>query len=151
MGIGEFCTRDVVFVRRNESVADAARLMRQHHVGSLVVVDDWHEKHVPAGIITDRDITVGVVALGLDPEKRNVESVMPAEVVCARETDGVGRAVALMRAQGVRRLPVINRSGALAGIISADDILDLLAQELYGIAEMAARGESRERDQHCAA
>jgi CBS domain-containing protein len=151
MGIGEICCREVVFARRNESVAQAARLMREHHVGSVVVADERNGRRYPVGVVTDRDIAVGVVALGLDPEKRNVESAMPAELVCVRETDGLGRAVALMRAQGVRRLPVVDAAGGLIGILSADDALEVLSEELYCLAGMVAAGERFEREQRKAA
>jgi CBS domain-containing protein len=76
---------------------------------------------------------------------------MPAEVVCVRETDGLGRALALMRAQGVRRLPVINGSGALVGVLSADDVLEILAEELYCLGGMMARGERNEVEERKAA
>lgn len=151
MGVAEICSREVVFAKRNESVAQAARLMREHHVGSVVVADERNGRRFPVGIVTDRDIAVGVVALGLDPEKRNVESAMPAELVCVRETDGLGRAVALMRAQGVRRLPVIDGAGGLIGILSADDVLEVLSEELYCLAGMVASGERFEREQRKAA
>jgi CBS domain-containing protein len=151
MGVGEICSREVVSARRNESVAQAARLMREHHVGSVVVADERNGRRFPLGIVTDRDIAVGVVALGLDPEKRNIESAMPAELVCVRENDGLGRAVALMRAQGVRRLPVIDAAGGLIGILSADDALEVLSEELYCLAGMVAAGERFEREQRKAA
>lgn len=151
MGVGEICSRDVVFARRNESVAQAARLMREHHVGTVVVVDERNGRRFPVGMLTDRDIAVGVVAVGADPAQSNVEGAMPAEVVCVRDTDGLGRAVALMRAQGVRRLPVIDASGALVGVLSADDVLEVLAEELYCLGGMMARGERYERDHRKAA
>ncbi len=151
MGVGEICSRDVVFAKRNESVAQAARLMREHHVGSIVVADERNGRRYPAGILTDRDIAVGVVALGLDPEKRNIEGIMPAELVSVRDTDGLGRAVALMRAQGVRRLPVIDSAGALVGILSADDVLEVLCEELYCLSGMVGRGERLEREHRKAA
>lgn len=151
MGVGEICSREVVFAGRNESVAQAARLMREHHVGTVVVVDERNGQRFPVGMLTDRDIAVGVVALGADPGRTNVEGVMPAEVVCVRETDGLGRALALMRAQGVRRLPVINGSGALVGVLSADDVLEILAEELYCLGGMMASGERHEVEERKAA
>jgi CBS domain-containing protein len=151
MGVGELCSREVVFAKRNESVALAARLMRERHVGTVVVVDERGGRRVPAGIVTDRDIAVGVVAVGLDPQKSTLGSVMPAEVVCARETDGLGRALALMRAQGVRRLPVVDGGGGLIGVLSADDVLDTLAGELHCLAGLVAAGEHSEREQRKAA
>jgi CBS domain-containing protein len=151
MGVGEICSREVVFARRADSVAQAARLMREHHVGSLVVVDERDGQRFPAGMLTDRDVAVGVVALGLDPGRTPVETAMPGEVVCVRDTDGLGRAAALMRAQGVRRLPVVDGKGELVGILSADDMLDVLAEELYCLAGMVTQGQRREREERKAA
>jgi len=147
MAIGEICSRDVVFVSKSESAADAARLMRQHHIGAVVVAERKGERLVPAGMITDRDIAVGVVALGLDPEKTPVEAAMRAGLVCVQESEGVGRAVELMRAHGVRRLPVVDASGSLIGLVAADDLLDLFAVEISGLAGMLARGTRREREE----
>lgn len=151
MAIGELCSREVVFVTRSESVLDAARLMREHHVGSLVVVDTAQGRRVPVGMITDRDVAVGVVALGLDPEKTLVEAAMRAEVVAIKESEGLGRAAQLMRAKGVRRLPVVDASGALVGLLAADDLLELLAEEMSGLAGMLGRGALRERTERRAA
>jgi len=151
MAIGELCSREVVFVTRSESVVDAARLMREHHVGSLVVVDTAQGRRVPVGMITDRDVAVGVVALGLDPEKTLVEAAMRAEVVAIKESEGLGRAAQLMRAKGVRRLPVVDASGALVGLLAADDLLELLAEEMSGLAGMLGRGALRERTERRAA
>jgi CBS domain-containing protein len=145
MSIKEICSRVVVFVRKGESIADAARLMREHHVGSLVVVEEAAGKRVPAGMLTDRDIAIGVVALGLDPDKTPVEAAMRADLVAARESDGIGRAVTLMRSQGVRRVPVVDAAGALVGVLAADDLMELFAEETAGLAAIIGRGAQRER------
>ena len=147
MAIGEICNREVVFTRPNESVRSAALLMREHHVGSLVVVDEAGGRRIPAGILTDRDIAVGVVALGLDPEATLVGAVMSPEVIVEREDRGVAETVALMRQKGLRRLPVVDRAGSLVGLVSADDLLELLAEELTGLASMVAREQRRETEQ----
>ncbi len=147
MAIGEICSRAVVFTRRGDSVLSAAILMREHHVGSLVVVDEAGARRVPVGLITDRDVAVGVVALGLDPEKASVGDVMSPEVICEHEDAGIAETVALMRQKGLRRLPVVDASGALVGLVAADDLLALLAEELSGLASMVAREESREQRQ----
>jgi CBS domain-containing protein len=144
MGIGEICSREVVFIGRNESVADAARLMRRHHIGSLVVADKADGRLVPAGMITDRDVTVGVVALGLDAEKTPVEAAMRADLACVGESESVDRALELMRAHGVRRLPVIDASGGLVGLVAADDLFELLGEEMATLAAVVERGTRRE-------
>jgi CBS domain-containing protein len=151
MAIGEICSRDVVFVAKNESCADAARLMREHHVGSLVVVREGAGPRVPVGMITDRDLAVGVMALGLDAEKTSVEVAMRPEVAVVRESEGIGRAIALMREQGVRRLPVIDAAGALAGVLAADDLIELFGEEMAGLAAVVAKGPRVERERRRAA
>ncbi|HZP92215.1 MAG TPA: CBS domain-containing protein [Burkholderiales bacterium] len=145
MAIGEICSRTVVYVRKTESVAAAAKLMREHHVGSLVVVDEAKGKPAPVGILTDRDITVAVVAPGLDAAAILAGDVMSAELTSVREDGGVAETVDLMRLKGVRRLPVVDREGVLVGLVAADDILLLLAEEMSALAGMISREARQER------
>jgi len=146
MAIGEICSRETVFVQRDENVKQAAQLMRQHHVGSLVVVDDRNGRRIPAGIVTDRDVVVAVVALGLDPEAILAGDVMSQELFCVREDAGVAETAELMRLKGVRRLPVTNASGELVGIIASDDLVSLLAEEMSALATMVSREHRRESE-----
>lgn len=145
MAIGEICSREVLFARRDESVAAAARQMRESHVGCLVVADEDGERRVPVGMLTDRDITVAVVAPGLDAEAILVGDAMSAELLSVQEDAGIAETVELMRLRGIRRLPVTDANGALVGLIAADDILSLLAEEISGLADMISREEKRER------
>lgn len=151
MAIGEICSREVVFVARSESCAQAARLMRENHVGSLVVVAKVGTPLMPIGMITDRDLAVGVMALGLDPEKTLVEAVMRPRIALVRENEGLGRAIALMRAEGVRRLPVVDADGNLVGVLAADDLIELFADELSGLAAMIGKSARFERAERRAA
>lgn len=151
MAIGEICSREVVFVARSESCAQAARLMRENHVGSLVVVAKVGTPLMPIGMITDRDLAVGVMALGLDPEKTLVEAVMRPRIALVRENEGLGRAIALMRAEGVRRLPVVDADGNLVGVLAADDLIELFADELSGLAAMIGKSARLERAERRAA
>jgi CBS domain-containing protein len=144
MAVGEICSREVVFARRGESLRVAAQLMREKHVGALAVVDERNGDRIPVGIITDRDIVIAVVAKGLDADTLLVGEAMSADLVTARESDGVSECIAKMRAKGVRRVPVVDARGALVGIVSADDFLDLLAEELSGLARMIASEQRRE-------
>ena len=144
MAIGEICSRDVVLTRRDMSVREAARLMREYHVGALVVVDETGEGRRPVGVLTDRDIVVGIVAKGLDPDGLRVDEVMAPQVITASERAGVAETVELMRAKGVRRVPVVDARGMLVGIVAADDFVDLLAEEMSAIARMIVREQHRE-------
>jgi CBS domain-containing protein len=97
MTAGELCNREVVIAYRDTRLGEAARLMREHHVGSLVVVVDRLSERVPVGILTDRDIVVAVVAKGLDPRTLTVGDVMAGELLTVREEDGLADALRLMR------------------------------------------------------
>ena len=145
MTIGEICTRVTVFTTRETTVADAAKLMREHHVGSLVVVEDINgSKRAPVGIVTDRDAVVEVMATGLDPNTITVGDIMVQDLVTARESEGVLETMQIMRYKGVRRLPIVGKSGELIGIVSIDDLLEVLAEELSELAKIIAREQARE-------
>ncbi|HEY8219603.1 MAG TPA: CBS domain-containing protein [Methylobacter sp.] len=144
MSISEFCNREVVFATREMTLPEAARLMREYHVGALVVVDEVNGKRVPVGIVTDRDIVIEIIAQSLDLDEFSVGDIMGPQLVSVQEKDGVFETIRLMRTKGIRRIPVVNQEGGLVGIISADDILDLLADEMAELARVAPREQERE-------
>lgn len=144
MPIGEICNRQVVCAKRDATVRTAARLMREHHVGSIVVVDEPEEKRIPAGIVTDRDVTVAVVALGLDPEVIQIGDIMGAGLVSVKEDWSVAELAELMQLRSVRRLVVTDADGYLVGIVAADDVLSLLAEEMSALASMVGGERKRE-------
>ena len=144
MPVGEICNREVVVAERTTTIVEAARLMRRYHVGDLVVVDEVQDRRVPVGMVTDRDMVVEVIAREQPFASCTVSAVMSATVVCVPETAGVIETIQLMRSHGVRRVPVVDAGGALVGILAADDLLDLLAEELSALARIAPRGQERE-------
>ena len=144
MPVGEICNREVVVAERTTTIVEAARLMRRYHVGDLVVVDEVQGRRVPVGMVTDRDLVVEVIAREQPFASCTVSAVMSATVVCVPETAGVIEAIQQMRSHGVRRVPVVDAGGALVGILAADDLLDLLAEELSALARIAPRGQERE-------
>ncbi|MGZ5056056.1 MAG: CBS domain-containing protein [Methylobacter sp.] len=144
MSISEFCNREVVFATREMSLPEAARLMREYHVGALVVVDEVNGKRVPVGIVTDRDIVIEVISQSLDLDDFSVGDIMGPQLVSVQEKDGVFETIRLMRTKGIRRIPVVDQEGGLVGIISAEDILDLLAEEMAELARVAPREQERE-------
>jgi CBS domain-containing protein len=145
MPIGDLCNRDVVCASRETTVAQAAKLMRQHHVGDVVVIDRPDAERMPIGIVTDRDIVVEVVALGVDPNTVTLGDLMSwGELVTAHESDTYAATLSLMHAKGVRRMPVINAAGVLVGIVSMDDMLPRYVAELSELADLAAKGRRRE-------
>lgn len=145
MPIGEICNREVVIVNRSESVGDAARLMRQYHVGDVVVVDEKGDSRIPVGILTDRDITVEIVAKGLDADSITAGDAMSLELITVSEQEGILEALELMRTKGVRRIPVTDAGGSLVGIVTIDDLLELLAVELNSLVSVIRREQIKER------
>jgi CBS domain-containing protein len=144
MAIGEVCSREVVFARTDTSVRAAAQLMREYHVGAIVVVREPNGTRVPVGIVTDRDAVVEVMATGLDPNAITVGDIMDQELVTARENEGVLETMQIMRYKGVRRLPIVGKAGELIGIVSIDDLLEVLAEEFSELAKIFAREQARE-------
>jgi CBS domain-containing protein len=118
--------------------------MRQYHVGDLVVMDLVKDKRVPVGIVTDRDIVIVIIGESLSVDDFTVGDIMSQQLISVPETAGVIETIRLMRANGIRRIPVINEKGGLAGIISVDDMMDLLAKELTELAKVAPREQDRE-------
>jgi CBS domain-containing protein len=110
-----------------------------------VIVDETGGKRRPVGIVTDRDIVLAVVAPRVDPETILLGDIMGSELVAVREDAGVAESVDLMRLKGVRRLPVVDVGGALVGLLAADDLILLLAEEMSGLAAMLSREDKQER------
>jgi len=119
--------------------------MRQGHIGSLVIVEQMNGgKRIPVGIVTDRDIVVEVIATGLDPAVITVGDVMERELVVGRESDSVLQTLEIMRFKGVRRLPTVDGEGQLVGIVTVDDILEVLSEELSELSRIVACEQARE-------
>jgi len=145
MAIGEICNREVVFAQRETTVLEGARLMRQHHVGDLVVVDESGGKRVPAGIVTDRDVVLEIVCMELEASVLTVGDIMGPELATVRENEGVFETIRYMRSKGVRRVPVVDARGGLVGIVTLDDLVAILAEEMNELAKLIATEGRRER------
>jgi CBS domain-containing protein len=144
MTVGQICNRVVVFAFRNTPLPDAAKLMRENHIGSLVIVDESDRGRIPVGMLTDRDIAIAVVAQTLDPRTLTAGEVMSGELVTANEQDDMLDTLQRMRRRGVRRVPVLTATGTLAGIVTLDDLLELVAEQLGDVVKAIATEQSRE-------
>lgn len=145
MTIGTICNREVITVQRDATVLHAAVLMRQHHVGDVVVIENRKNKTVPIGIVTDRDIVVELVATELDCKVITVGDIIITKLIVVKDSAGVFEAIQLMANKGVRRLPVVDDDGGLVGIITLDDLLLLLSKELATLTKLAAKLVTREQ------
>lgn len=142
---GEICNRIVVVAERRTPLVDAARRMREEHVGCLVVVDATTAGRKVAGVLTDRDIVTAVVARSVAPDMLRVEDVMTADVVAVSTATPFAELLATMRRRGLRRLPVVDDQGALQGLVTLDDVLEVLAEHMRSLAQAIDVEQQRER------
>lgn len=144
MPIGDICVLGVVTCNRDTKIDEVAQLMRQHHVGDVVVIEESKGKQVPVGILTDRDIVTSVIALKLDPAMFSAGDLISRKIITVREDLGVFEAIQEMRRHGVRRMPVLDQEGTLVGIISIDDLFALLAEEMAELAKLISKEQVEE-------
>lgn len=117
----EVMTRNPMCCEPTDPVTRAAEMMRQHDVGSLPVVESLQSRRL-VGIVTDRDLVTKVVAGNRDVASATVSDAMTPNPAVCREDDELERAVALMADLQVRRLPVVDDTGRLSGIIAQADV-----------------------------
>lgn len=147
MTAGDLCNRTVYIIRANETVLEAARLMKKYHVGCLVVVEERGEDRVPVALVTDRDLVVkGLAEAPGELATMLVSQVMSDGLTTARDTEEMYDVRKKMRARGVRRIPVVDAEERLQGIIAFDDMVDWMAQELTDLAQLVSREQQRESE-----
>ncbi|MDH5472389.1 MAG: CBS domain-containing protein [Gammaproteobacteria bacterium] len=144
MTAGEYCNRDVVITSPETSITEAARLMREFHAGDLVVVTRHGNSNTPVGIITDRDIVIEVIARQISPDALTVSEVMSKHPVSVEESVRLLDTVALMQKHGVRRILVVDKKGGLQGILTADDVILLIAESMTSLQQLITRELSQE-------
>jgi len=130
MSLERFCREPVVTIQPTQSVRDAARLMRDRHVGAVLVVDGDR----PIGIVTDRDIVMRAIIEGRDPNTTPVRDVMSGSLTVVGSDQKIDDAVVAIRTAGIRRLPIVNAAGKAIGIVTLDDLVVLMAGELNLVA-----------------
>ena len=144
MHVGEFCNREVVVIDEESSITEGAVVMRENHVGDVIIVREQYGKKVPVGILTDRDIALEIVARGGDPEAVRVGDAMSYDLTTVTEDDDLLHVIEVMRDKGIRRVPVVDVDEALVGIMTVDDILDLLSEVLIDLTHLVDRQKRRE-------
>jgi CBS domain-containing protein len=145
MTVSTICNRDVVIINKGASIREAAQLMREFHVGDLIVVEEKAGKRIPVGIVTDRDIVLEVIAEEVDMNDVDVGDIMSEDLVTAEEKDDLIDTIKLMRAKGVRRIPVVDDANALVGILAVDDLIELFAEQIGDLAKIVVREQTREK------
>jgi len=146
MAIKDIVQKDVVAIEAKRSLKNAAKLMRENHVGAVVVVDERNGgKNTPIGIITDRDIALSLTHDGkFDPDS-SVRTIMSSSVILGSPEDGIYETIEKMRSNGIRRMPVVDKNDQLVGIIAVDDLIQLLGSELNDLSQtfsLASKNEA---------
>ena len=130
MSVGRICVREVDLADATETVQTAAGRMHARKVGTLLILD---ESRAPIGIVTDRDLAIRVLAEGKDPCQTTVAEVMSEVPTTVTEETPIEQALGIMRSGPFRRLPVVDQQGTLVGLLSIDDVIDLLTEEFNEI------------------
>lgn len=144
MQVGEICSREVYMVRPDEPLAEAVREMDKRHVGAVVVVESQADIVRPIGIVTDRDVVRGQLVRSTDLFCLSVGDVMTKTPLTVEESCGVGEAIERMSARNVRRAPVVSSAGDLVGIVTLDDLLPVVAEDLSVLAQLLGTQARRE-------
>jgi CBS domain-containing protein len=146
MLVADICTKAVVTCAPEDRLLDAARKMRDQHVGAVVVIELREGVVVPVGVVTDRDVVVDAVVPQLDRiGELRVADLASREVVVINAGVNVDRALEIMSEAGVRRAPVVDGRGALVGIVTIDDLIETLAARLIGVVAVIRKQQIRER------
>ncbi len=146
MKVAQCCTHDVVVVSPKDELVDAAKIMRDKHVGFLIVVENAGDRRVPIGVVTDRDIVVQVIAREVEARSVVVGDVMTRQPVTAKDSDDVEEVVKRMKRAGIRRVPVVDQRGSLSGVIAIDDAINMVSKMLAGVTEAVRREQRFERE-----
>lgn len=143
MNLATLCRREVVGISADAALRDAAALMCEQHVGSLVVVTNDTPSSV-IGIVTDRDLALDVLGRAPAAADQRVGDLVRGQPLAVRSDAGLREAAAAMEAAGVRRLLVVDSDGGVVGLVSADDLLEAMAEDLATLARALRRGIARE-------
>ena len=144
MRVDELCTWNVITIEADASIVEAARQMREHHVGDVIVLPESGDRR-PIGVLTDRDITVELVAQDLPLSGVSVGDVMSRDIVTVEVQDDLSDALEIMEAKAIRRIPVIDEDGEIVGILSIDDVIGVLAEELDKVSTLCRRQPGQEK------
>ena len=145
MSIGNICVRCVFTIAGDADVVEAARRMRELHVGFLIVTDPAGDAGRPIGVVTDRDLVLEVLAQDVPPRSVAIEDIMTPDPLIVRESDELHETLLRMRAAGVRRVPVQDAQGKLVGVLSVDDVVGFLNETVQDLAGAISREMNVER------
>jgi CBS domain-containing protein len=135
----------VLIAQKYDTLVEAAKLMREYQVGSIVVVEEQNGVRYPVGLVTDRDLVIEVIANEVDINSVTLGELMYRDIILGKENDDINETIKIMRQKGIRRLPVVDDNGALVGIVTLDDLIDLIAEQLKDIAALIGKQQNDEK------
>ena len=139
MNIGQVCSQPAATVDLSATLAEAAVLMRDRNVGAVIVTQSPSDRPTAVGVITDRDIVRAQLDHAADLSSLCVEHAMSREPLEIHAQSDIDDAIRRMRARGVRRAPVIAGDGTLIGVVSIDDLIACVAEDLVGLSTVLGR------------
>ena len=139
MILEKIANKKLITVPASASMLEAAKAMRDYHVGSVIVVEEKSGRKIPLGIVTDRDIVVSTSAFGIPPNSIGVKDVMSGTLVSARKNDSLNHVLNLMKEHGVKRIPITDADGALFGIVTTHELMGVLSDELSEVVRVTER------------
>lgn len=144
MSVAQVCTRNVITVSKEQKVSEAVRVMRQHQISDVVVVEKRNGKTIPVGILTDHDIINS--SLGdISPSNMLIRNFMSRHLITVPENAGIYEAIQIMEQNGIKRLPVVDQAGALVGIVCATDFFQILSREFASLSKLSKRQYWRDK------
>ena len=141
MNAGDICNRSPVLVTARTTLAEAAALMREYKVASLIVVDD-PESALPRGVVSDRDLALALTVDG-DPRYTTIDIVMSRDLPAVPEEGSIREVLDVMRKRGIRAVPIVDRIGRVAGAVTLDGVLDLLSEQFADMMLAIEKGLTR--------
>ena len=132
MSIDRIMQRPVVTLPPEATCAEAATLMRDENIGAVVIAESGR----PLGMVTDRDLVIRVIADGMEAGKTQLRDVMSGEPIFLGGERSIEQVSAAMGSLAIRRVPVVDEAGRLCGLVSMDDMLILLADQLGDLARV---------------
>lgn len=146
MRVADICARRVVTVERETSIREAIALLRDEHVGDVVVTEPHPSGVAPIGILTDRDIVLELLARDVDLDAVTCGDVMTSDLATVEAEDEIVDAIEIMQTRAVRRLPVVGADGELSGLLSLDDVIAVLSETIGGLWPVIRRQQRLERE-----
>lgn len=137
--------KEILTLKPEASVLDAVQMMRDRHIGDVIIAEERNGEKIPLGIVTDRDLTLDVLAQCADPAKLQISAVMNKNLVTCPFHAGVFEMIKTMKMNGITRLPLVSDTGALKGIVNAKNLIQLLLAGLYDLSHISEKQQSKEQ------